>query len=119
MSNYIKANSIGKPVIVFGDSNSRYTRTDDIPSVFNVENGMTDVWIELFRNGVAPAPGADALLCNNPSPNNTCEVVDKVWYRGSSALMLKATKLQYAGNLFLQDDGSILSDQNPVLMDFS
>jgi hypothetical protein len=32
--------------------------------------------------------------------------------------MLKATKVQYEGNMFLQDDGSILSDRNPVLVDF-
>ncbi|KAL6711322.1 hypothetical protein ACN47E_005853 [Coniothyrium glycines] len=119
VSNYINKNSIGNPVVVFGDSNSRYTRSSDIPGVFKAENSMTDAWIELVRKGVPPVAGTDALLCDNPSPNNTCEIVDKVWYRGSPALTLKATKLQYAGNMFLQDDGSILSDHNPVLVDFT
>jgi hypothetical protein len=119
VSNYIKANSIGNAVVVFGDSNSRYTRTDDIPAVFSTDNGMTDVWLQLVKNGVAPAKGADALLCDNPSPNNTCEIVDKTWYRGSSAVNLQAKTFNYAGNMFLSETGTILSDHNGVLVDFA
>lgn len=106
-------------MVVFGDSNSRYTRTGDIPAIFSKENGMKDVWIELVRKGVAPTAGSAALLCDNPSPNTTCETVDKVWYRGSSALTLQATTFDYAGDMFLQKDGKILSDHNPVLVDFT
>jgi hypothetical protein len=106
-------------VIVFGDSNSRYTRTDDIPDVFKTENGMTDVWLQLVRNGVPPAKGADALLCTNPATTNTCEIVDKTWYRGSPALTLTAKTFNYAGNMFLQENGDLLSDHNGVLVDFS
>jgi hypothetical protein len=80
---------------------------------------MEDVWIELVRKGVVPKGGSDALLCENPSPNTTCETVDKVWYRGSSAVTLQATTFDYAGDMFLQEDGSILSDHNPVLVDFT
>lgn len=80
---------------------------------------MTDAWVELVRSGVPPTPGTDAITCDNPSPNATCEIVDKVWYRGSPAVSLQAKQLQYAGNLFLQDDGSVLSDHNPVLVDFA
>lgn len=119
VSDYIKANSIGNPVVVFGDSNTRYTRADDIPGVFATENGMKDVWVELVRNGVPPAGGSDALVCTNPSQVTTCETVDKVWYRGSPAVSLQATTFDYAGDMFLQADGSILSDHNPVLVDFA
>lgn len=120
VSEYIKTHSAGNPVLVFGDTNSRYTRApDDIPSIFTTENGMTDPWVELAMGGRAPAPGAEALVCaSNPSPTTACEIVDKAWYRGSPALMLKAISFQYAGNKFLQPDGSILSDHNPVLVDF-
>ncbi|KAF1834521.1 mannose-binding lectin [Decorospora gaudefroyi] len=119
LSAYIAANSIGNAVLVFGDSNSRYTRTDDIPAVFSTENGMTDTWVELARNGVAPAKGADAIVCDNPSPVNTCEIVDKTWYRGSPALTLTAETFTYAGNMFLSESGTILSDHNGVLVDFA
>lgn len=106
-------------MIVFGDTNTRYTRTVDIPGIFKSDNGMADAWIQLVRNGVPPTSGTDALLCDNPSPNTTCEIVDKTWYRGSPAVTLSATKFQYAGNMFLQDDGNILSDHDPVLVDFA
>ncbi|KAF1942015.1 mannose-binding lectin [Clathrospora elynae] len=120
LSNYIKVNSIGNPVVVFGDSNSRYTRgPGDIPGVFATENAMTDVWIQLIRNGVAPVGGSDALLCDNPSSTTACEIVDKTWYRSSPAVTLQAKNFQYAGNMFLQDNGSILSDHNGVLVDFA
>ncbi|KAF1851902.1 uncharacterized protein K460DRAFT_351770 [Cucurbitaria berberidis CBS 394.84] len=119
VSNYINTHSTGNPVLVFGDSNTRYTRTGDIPNIFSTANGMKDAWIELIRGGVAPQPGTDALLCDNPSPNSTCEVVDKVWYRGSPAVDLRAVRLQYAGAKFLQENGAILSDHNPVLVDFA
>ncbi|KAH7392702.1 Endonuclease/exonuclease/phosphatase [Pyrenochaeta sp. MPI-SDFR-AT-0127] len=119
VSNYIKTYSIGNPVIVFGDSNTRYTRASDIPAIFSTDNGMTDAWVQLVRAGVAPVGGSDALVCENPSTVTTCETVDKVWYRGSPAVSLQATKFQYAGNMFLQENGDILSDHNPVLVDFS
>lgn len=118
VSDYIKSRSIGNAVLVFGDSNSRYTRKDDIPFVFKDENGMTDAWVEHIRKGNPPAPNTPALLCDNPSPNTTCEIVDKTWYRGSPALTLKAKRFQYAGDMFLQDDGNVLSDHNGVLVDF-
>lgn len=110
---------MGNPVVVFGDSNTRYTRTGDIPRVFGTENGMKDVWVELVKNNVAPAAGSGDLLCSNPSTTTSCETVDKVWYRGSATTTLQATTFDYAGDMFLQPDGSILSDHNPVLVDFT
>ena len=119
MSDYIKQNSEGNAVLVFGDSNSRYTRAVDVATIFRTENGMTDAWVELIRSGEEPAPGSEAIVCENPSTTTACEIVDKVWYRGSSDVTLRATEFQYAGNMFLQEDGNILSDHNPVLVDFS
>lgn len=80
---------------------------------------MKDVWVELVKKGVAPAAGSGDLICGNPSNTTACETVDKVWYRGSSALTLQATTFDYAGDMFLQADGNILSDHNPVLVDFT
>lgn len=110
---------MGNPVVIFGDSNTRYTRVGDIPGVFSSENGMKDAWIELVKKNVVPAPGSGDLLCDNPSKTTACEIVDKVWYRGSPAVSLQATTFEYAGEMFLQPDGNILSDHNPVLVDFT
>jgi hypothetical protein len=113
-------NSIGNAVVIFGDTNTRYTRgPDDIPGIYAAENGMKDAWVELVRNGNAPAGGSDALLCDNPSKNTACETVDKTFYRGSYAVNIQANSFAYAGDMFLQPDGSILSDHNPVLVDYA
>jgi hypothetical protein len=112
--------SIGNAVIIFGDTNTRYTRgPDDIPGIFAAENGMKDAWVELIKNGVAPIGGSDALLCDNPSTTTACETVDKVFYRGSYAVNIQANSFAYAGDMFLQANGSILSDHNPVLVDYA
>lgn len=113
-------NSIGNPVVVFGDTNTRYTRgPDDIPGIYAAENGMKDAWVELVRNGNPPAGGSDALLCSNPSTTTACETVDKTFYRGSYAVDIQANSFAYAADMFLQADGSILSDHNPVLVDYA
>lgn len=118
VSQQITNNSAGNSVLVFGDTNSRYSRADDIPRVFSTDNGMTDAWVQLAKGGTAPAAGSDALLCDNPSATTSCEIVDKLWYRGSPSLTLTATKFQYAGSQYLQTNGSVLSDHDPVLVDF-
>jgi endonuclease/exonuclease/phosphatase (EEP) superfamily protein YafD len=83
------------------------------------ENGMKDVWVELVKNDVAPTDSSETLGCSNPSTTTACETVDKVFYRGSSAVTLQANSFDYAGDMFLQADGSILSDHNPVLVEFA
>lgn len=119
VSLYIRTHSIGNAVLVFGDSNSRYTRVNDIPAVFSTQNGMKDAWLELTKRGVSPVGGADALFCDLPATNTTCEIVDELCYRGSPALQLQATTFDYVGDMFLQADGNVLSDHNPVLVDFA
>ncbi|KAF2741036.1 mannose-binding lectin [Polyplosphaeria fusca] len=119
VSQHITTYSAGNPVLVFGDTNSRYTRAADIPSIFTTENGMTDPWVQIARNGVVPTPGAADIVCETlPSETTACEIVDKVWYRGAATVKLEATSFKYAGNMFLQENGDVLSDHNPVLVDF-
>ncbi|KAK0120133.1 hypothetical protein ONS95_011541 [Cadophora gregata] len=116
VSDYINVWSVGNAVLVFGDTNSRYTRTADIPNVFAKNNGMTDVFVQLTRGGVIPTV---ETLCANPSLNNTCETVDKVFYRGSRQLTLQATNFNYESSKFVQADGNVLSDHNPILVNYT
>lgn len=99
-----------------GDTNSRYTRTADNINLFSTQNGLTDAWIQLERNGVIPTVES---LCDNPSTTDTCETVDKVFYRGSEIFTLDATYFNYESSKFLQSNGSILSDHNPVTVNFT
>ncbi|KAJ0343633.1 hypothetical protein COL154_006162 [Colletotrichum chrysophilum] len=116
VADYIDANSSGNAVLIFGDTNSRYTRTSDNIGVFASQNGMTDVWLQLERNGVVPT---EETLCANPSTTNYCETVDKIFYRGNPILDVKATHFAYESSKFLQSNGSILTDHNPVTGNFT
>lgn len=116
VADYIDTWSIGNAVLVFGDTNARYTRPLDLVTVFETQNGLTDAFVQLERGGVNPTV---ETLCDNPSLINTCEVVDKVLYRGSKALTLEGTYFNYESTKFTQANGSILSDHNPITVNFT
>ncbi|KAL1889036.1 hypothetical protein Cpir12675_005938 [Ceratocystis pirilliformis] len=110
VSEYIKTWSGGNAVMVFGDTNSIFSRTADNINVFSDQNGMTDAWYTLVRNGDAAAD----VTCQNPSDTLMCELGDKVISRSSELLTLDATTVEYVGKKFLQSNGNVLSDRDPV-----
>ncbi|MDX5569946.1 endonuclease/exonuclease/phosphatase family protein [Streptomyces sp. ID05-04B] len=118
---FIKTHSAGNAVVVMGDTNTRYTRSGDTIAEFAAENGLTDAWVKLVRGGTPPAKGSDALVCDQSGPTvpNTCEVVDKVLYRGSGLVTLNATSYNNEHTKFLTGDGLMLSDHDPVAVGFS
>jgi hypothetical protein len=75
--------------------------------------------VKLVRGGVAPVPGAPALVCDPKAVTNDCEVVDKVLYRGSKLVSLEATLYNNEHAKFLDDQGRMLSDHDPVTVRFS
>jgi hypothetical protein len=72
--------------------------------------------VQLENGDVNPTVETDR---DNPSLINTCETVDKVFYRGSDQLSLDARCFNYESSKFLQADGDILSDHNPITVNFS
>lgn len=72
--------------------------------------------MELEHGGVVPTVES---LCNNPSTTDSCETVDKVFYRASPLVNLSATAFSYVSDKFLQADGNIFSDHNPILATFT
>ncbi|WP_369232371.1 jacalin-like lectin [Streptomyces sp. R21] len=121
LTDFIKAHSAGNAVVVMGDTNTRYTRSADTIAEFGAANGLTDAWVQLIRGGAAPAKGSDALVCDQSGATvpNTCEVVDKVLYRGSKLVSLSATSYNNEHAKFLTDAGLMLSDHDPLTVGFS
>ena len=158
VADYIGTHSQGYPVLIYGDTNARYTRASDTVRIFRTQAGLQDAWVQLKMGGVEPVQGGAADACGNPAATDTCEVVDKVlwvdiplfhsrWlffshlyhshfssspmstnetsvlmkfsYRGNSSVTLTATTFEYVGNMFLQPNGSTLSDHNPVDVNFT
>lgn len=110
---YIELHSEGNAVLVFGDTNTRYTREQPLLDEFLTATGTTDVWVELVRNGDAPELG-DALI--DPTqlngPNN--EVVDKIFYRSSPYIELQPTQYLLEDSYFTDSNGAQLSDHYAI-----
>ncbi|MET8025375.1 jacalin-like lectin [Streptomyces avermitilis] len=121
LTSFISTHSNGNAVVVMGDTNTRYTRSADTIAEFAAANGLTDVWVKLIRGGTAPAKGSDALVCDQTGATvpNTCEVVDKILYRGSKLVTLNATSYNNEHAAFLNSDGLMLSDHDPITAAFS
>ncbi|KAL4988175.1 Endonuclease/exonuclease/phosphatase [Aspergillus falconensis] len=118
VADYISTNSVGNAVLVYGDTNARYTSSGENIRIFETQNGMENPWVELILDGVEPTEGTEAVVCENPTTSQTCETVDKIFYRGSPALTLQATSWAYEDEKFL-NNGSILSDHNPITSGFT
>ncbi len=119
LSQYVAANSAGNAVIVMGDTNTRYTRTGDNIRDLVSANGLTDAWVRQERGGVPPAAGSPALVCDENNVTDSCEVVDKILYRGNLFISLSLTRYQNENEAFLDGDGEPLSDHYPMAAWFS
>lgn len=119
LADFIDEHSAGQAVLVFGDTNTRYTRVNDNIRLLGEQSGLKDAWVELEHNGIAPAQGSAPLECPTPAQSNSCEVVDKVLYRSGDNVKLAATSYRYVPEMFLSESGNLLSDHNPLLVDFS
>jgi hypothetical protein len=118
---FIGSHSAGNAVVVMGDTNTRYTRSGDTIAEFAAANGLTDAWVQLVRGGTAPAKGSDALVCDQSGSTvpDTCEVVDKILYRGSKLVTLDATSYNNEHTRFLTSAGLMLSDHDPITASFT
>ena len=82
--NAIVTNTNGRPIIVMGDTNCRYTR-DDLRGLFidpinqAGKYEVKDAWIEHCKNGIYPTLGSDALMVDQLGYKEG-EIVDKVLY---------------------------------------
>ncbi|CAM3680580.1 Endonuclease/Exonuclease/phosphatase family protein [Vibrio aerogenes CECT 7868] len=104
--------SAGQPVIVMGDTNTRYTRSGDNIRIFS-EAGFQDAWLTLLRDHQPPAAGADALVCIPATTSATCEIVDKILYRNSDKVQLNLVDYMVRED-DKNDQGQPLSDHPPV-----
>ena len=111
----ILSKSTNRPVIVMGDTNSRYTR-DDILGLFIYPIEATgyyevkDAWIEHCKNGKYPNLGDDALMVGQLGYREG-EVVDKVLY-----LNPKKDGLAISSLAFDVDADFTMSDHKPIIV---
>ena len=113
LADYIVANSAGRALIVLGDTNSRYTRQEDILREFVATIGVTDVWVELVRGGDVPPFGPSLRDCQDfASPD--CERVDKIFYRSGDEVEITALSHAVPSD-WVDSLGEQLSDHEPLV----
>lgn len=134
IASYIIAHRNGRPAILMGDTNLRYTR-HKIKELFidaiNAVDGLTvsDPWIEYPRGGVYPDyPGKSIMAYPSTDSGDDCgpdgngygyyygEVVDKVFYINDSSA---PTQISANGYLCDKDGYDGLADHFPVVIEFS
>lgn len=123
LCNAIKAANTGRPVIVMGDTNSRYTR-DDILNLFTNPLGdlydVKDVWVEKCKGGTYPVLGSDALMVDQLGYTEG-EIVDKVIYLNpkNATMALTANSIAFDEDGYVNASGEQLGDHVPVIVSFT
>lgn len=111
----ILSKSTNRPVIMMGDTNSRYTRDDILGLFINPIEAtgyyeVKDAWIEHCKNGKYPTLGDDALMVGQLGYREG-EVVDKVLY-----LNPKKDGLAISSLAFDVDADFTMSDHKPIIV---
>ena len=120
LATYITGHKTGRPILIIGDTNCRYTRDavkTNLIDAINADSRLTikDVWVEKMWGGEYPVLGAEAMMWYNaPYNNNTGEVVDKIFYINDSQ-----SSLTIEANSYLHNTSFGVSDHYPVIANFT
>lgn len=130
LANAILANGDGRPKLIIGDTNCRYTRNkvvDNLITPLSASYDIKDVWVEKFRNGTAPAytPDVDDDIVVSDKTNSkayeTGEIVDKIFYLNPKGGNLSFTldDLVFDADNYTKENGTLLGDHVPVIATFT
>ena len=127
LANAILANGDGRPKLIIGDTNCRYTRNkvvDNLIDPLSASYDIKDVWVEKFRNGTAPTYGSEALMVSDPNKSEsyeTGEIVDKIFYLNPKGGNLSFTldELVFDADNYKNAEGTLLGDHVPVIATFT
>ncbi|KAM0424307.1 hypothetical protein ACHAPT_010453 [Fusarium lateritium] len=115
---HVDKHTKGRPVILAGDFNDRWA--DSKRSINKLTDaGFKDAWVKLYHNNTIPEPSKEPNECEMPPKNNTCEVVDKVFYRSGNWTKLDVVSFNYESKIFVTQDKEALSDHIPIRVDFT
>jgi len=112
LAEYINTRSAGKAVIVFGDTNSRYTREgDDFDKLLLSPCNLKDAWVQNVMGGIPPSKGASLMV---DQLGQRGEVVDKIWFRSGKNIEINAATFELLQTEFTDGRGNQLSDHYPI-----
>ena len=112
LAEYIQGISAGKAVLIFGDTNSKYTNEfDNFYDLIMKPCNLKDAWIETVMEGKIPDKGKSL---SPEELGQKGEVLDKIWYRSGKNVEIEATSFEILFNEFTDEKGKQLSDHYPV-----
>ena len=112
LAEYITNASAGKAVLVFGDTNSRYTREgDDFYELVLQPCNLQDAWINNVMGGIIPPKGESRMV---DDLGQLGEVVDKIWFRSGKNVEINASTFSVLFTEFTDYEGNQLSDHYPI-----
>lgn len=122
----IKSSSDGRPTLILGDTNCRYTRNkleENLITPLSATYDIRDAWVERFRDGQYPTYGSDALMVMDKTSSKayeTGEIVDKIFYLTPKGCSLNLTlkDLVFDADNYKNVDGTLLGDHVPVIATF-
>lgn len=123
LANAILASKNGRPIIIMGDTNCRYTR-DPLKTclidAINADERFTikDPWIECEKDGLYPALGSSSLMVGELGYQKG-EVVDKLFYINNTESAIRIKALSYLQDItFVNEQGEPLADHWPCVAEF-
>lgn len=124
LTDAIKASKNGRPILIIGDTNCRYTRDQvktNLIDAINADERFTirDPWIQFGRNNVYPLYPSGSIMASSEGYLSG-EVVDKIWYINNKESNIRLVAETYAQDLsFVDETGSPLCDHKPCVVTFS
>ena len=124
LASMILSSNNGNPIIVMGDTNSRYTRDKIIDNFINPleEDGrftVRDAWVEKEYDNVYPEFGTNSLMVGELGYQKG-EVVDKVLYINNISSAYTISANYYLQDVsFVNEQGEPLADHWPVVVEFT
>ena len=130
LAKYINENRSGRPIIIMGDLNARYTRDDYATNFWSqldtdLYANLQDAWTELIWGGYYPEYGTNSWVVEDKyNPDNTVgdikygeqegEVVDKILYINDPNSTVRIFAKSYKRDMEYRD----LADHVPVVVEF-
>lgn len=128
LANYINVHRSGRPIIIMGDFNARYTRDDYKTNFWDVLNAdlranLQDAWTELIWGGYYPEYPSDSWVVTDKYEGaegdieygeQEGEVVDKILYINDPQSDVRIWAKSYKRDM----EYSGLADHNPVVVEF-
>lgn len=130
LANYINDHRSGRPIVIMGDFNARYTRDDYETNFWNVLDAdlaanLHDSWADVIWDGYYPSYGTPSWVVSDKyDPSNTVgdlefgeqdgEVVDKILYINDPQSDVRIWAKSYERAMEYKD----LADHTPVVVEF-